>query len=299
MKQNGENTFSPSFVSVGEAEYKAYLKKLGLKDLGENEAILIEIGYHRIGFDSDAKKVYGNFYNLKEGDTILGESEDGDKISLQIKKVTQERPMGLEDNRDDMGYFVVSDQWMDQTKYGNYNLMYLRAEDADTLETKLEEVLKKGEYDYYIGNLEESRRHQNAQVLVIEIFLYGFITVITLIGVTNIFNTITGNVNLRRRELAMLRSVGMTQKEFRGMIRLESIFYGAKALFLGLPIGTILSFLIYKTFNDTMEMSFQIPWKIYLISIIFTMAIVGLTMYYSFSKIKNENIMETIRKETI
>lgn len=299
MKQNGENTFSPSFVSVGEAEYKAYLKKLGLKDLGENGAVLIEVGYHRIGFDSNAKKVYGNFYNLKEGDTVVGESEDGDKISLQIKKVTQERPMGLEENRDDMGYFVVSDQWMDQTKYGNYNLMYLRAEDVDTLETKLEEVLKKGEYDYYIGNLEESRRQQNAQVLVIEIFLYGFITVITLIGVTNIFNTITGNVNLRRRELAMLRSVGMTQKEFRGMIRLESIFYGAKALFLGLPIGTILSFLIYKTFNDTMEMSFQIPWKIYLISIIFTMAIVGLTMYYSFSKIKNENIMETIRKETI
>lgn len=299
IEQNGENAFQSYIVSVGEAEYQDYLKKLGIKDLGEKEAILIEMGYHRIGFDSDAKKVYGNFYNLKEGDTVVGKSEDGDEISLKIKKITQERPMGLEENRDDVGYFVVSDRWMDQIEYGNFNTMYLRAEDADTLEIKIEEVLKKGEYDYYIGNLEESMRQENAEVLVIEIFLYGFITVITLIGVTNIFNTITGNVNLRRRELAMLRSVGMTQKEFQGMIRLESIFYGAKALLLGLPIGTILSFFIYKIFNDNMEMSFQIPWKIYLLSIIFTMAIVGLTMYYSFSKIKNENIMETIRKETI
>ncbi len=48
---------------------------------------------------------------------------------------------------------------------------------------------------------------------LIAIFLYGFIIVISLIGITNIFNTITTNMELRKQEFAMLKSIGMTSKE--------------------------------------------------------------------------------------
>ncbi len=65
--------------------------------------------------------------------------------------------------------------------------------------------------------------------MVIAIFLYGFIIVISLIGVTNIFNTITTNMELRQKEFANLKSIGMTKKEFNRMIRLESFLYGSKS----------------------------------------------------------------------
>ena len=139
----------------------------------ENGAILVEMGYHRIFLGSGKqKKVYGNFYNLKEGDELIGESEDGEKISLNIQKITQEKPMGLEENKyDDEGYLIISDRRMDQIKYGGFNSMYIKAEDPDVQEAEIEEIIKKGEFSYYyIGNLEESARQANSEALVIEIF---------------------------------------------------------------------------------------------------------------------------------
>ena len=83
---------------------------------------------------------------------------------------------------------------------------------------------------------------------LIAIFLYGFIIVISLIGITNIFNTITTNMELRKQEFAMLKSIGMTTKEFNRMIRLESIMYGTKSLLIGIPLGILGSYGIYKAF---------------------------------------------------
>lgn len=98
---------------------------------------------------------------------------------------------------------------------------------------------------YNIDNKEENVRIMNNLFTLIAIFLYGFIIVISLIGITNIFNTITTNMELRKQEFAMLKSIGMTSKEFTRMIRLESLFIGIKSLLFGILIGIILSYLIY------------------------------------------------------
>ena len=136
-------------------------------------------------------------------------------------------------------------------------------------------------------------------IIWISVFLYGFIIVITLIGVTNIFNTITTNMNLRSKEFAMLKSIGMTKKEFNRMINLESIFYGVKSLLIGNVLGVGLSYFIYKTVADAMDFGFQLPIKSIIISIVFVMIVVSIIMRYSLKKINKQNIIETIRKENI
>ena len=148
-------------------------------------------------------------------------------------------------------------------------------------------------------NLEESVRAENAVVLVISIFLYGFIGVITLIGITNIFNTITTNMNLRKKEFAMLKSIGMTKKEFNRMIRLESIFYGVKSLVIGIPIGLVLSYGMYTVFRNSMEMNYILPYKSIIVAVIFVAVVIGIIMKYSMSKINKQNIIETIRNDNI
>lgn len=113
----------------------------------------------------------------------------------------------------------------------------------DKLQDELDSYLN-GE-SYNIDNKEENVRIMNNLFTLIAIFLYGFIIVISLIGITNIFNTITTNMELRKQEFAMLKSIGMTSKEFKRMIRLESLFMGIKSLLFGILIGIILSYLIY------------------------------------------------------
>lgn len=136
-------------------------------------------------------------------------------------------------------------------------------------------------------------------ILVVSIFLYGFIAVITLIGITNIFNTITTNMNLRKKEFAMLKSVGMTSKEFTRMIRLENIFYGIKALIFSIPIGIGVSYLIYNAFLNSLSMSYVPPIKAIIISVIFVFVIIGIIMKFAINKINKQNIIDTIRNDNI
>lgn len=152
----------------------------------------------------------------------------------------------------------------------------------------------------YIYDYEETVRQFNAVMLIVGIFVYGFIGVISLIGLTNIFNTISTNMQLRSKEFASLKSIGMTKKEFNRMIRLESLMYGIKSLLIGIPLGIAGVFAIFSAFsNGNVPMSFVFPWKAILISIAAVFIVVWLIMKYSISKVNKQNIIETIRNDNI
>ena len=148
-------------------------------------------------------------------------------------------------------------------------------------------------------NVEKTANMYNAMTLVISIFAYGFIIVISLIGVTNIFNTITTNMRLRSKEFAMLKSIGMTKREFNRMIRLESLFYGVKSLIIGIPLGLLAGLGIFKAFSINLATDFVVPYSAVAISIVFVFAVVWLIMRFSISKVQKQNIIETIRNDNI
>src|SRR5690625_6887960 len=96
----------------------------------------------------------------------------------------------------------------------------------------------------HVINHHKIRQEEAQIILLISVFTYGFIALITAISVANIFNTISTSISLRKREFGMLKSVGMTPKGFNKMMNYESIFYGIKALLYGLPFSIILMFQI-------------------------------------------------------
>ena len=146
--------------------------------------------------------------------------------------------------------------------------------------------------------MEKEVKRENSMILVIKIFLYGFISVITLIGVTNIFNTITSNMELRQKEFAMLKSVGMTKKEFNRMINLETVFYGTKSLIYGITLGMIGTYFIYRAFKNNIT-TFAFPGIAIAISVVAVFILIFVIMKYSVRKINKQNTIETIRKENI
>lgn len=150
-----------------------------------------------------------------------------------------------------------------------------------------------------IYDLNDQKEMMNAVVLIIAIFAYGFIIVISLIGITNVFNTINTNMRLRSKEFAMLKSIGMTKKEFNRMIRLESLFYGLKSLLIGVPLGLLGGYAIFKATGNTIMLDYSFPTMAVLISIVFVFFVVWLIMKISISKVNKQNIIETIRNDNI
>ena len=151
----------------------------------------------------------------------------------------------------------------------------------------------------YYEDTEKLTRVLKNIILLAEILTYGFIIIVSLIGVTNIFNTITTNVALRAKEFAILKSVGMTNKEFNRMIRLESIMYSTRALMIGIPIGLLVSYGISQLFDAAAtDFGWIFPWSAIIISIVSVAILVAGVMRYSVRAIKKQNIIETIRKES-
>ena len=154
--------------------------------------------------------------------------------------------------------------------------------------------------DHSLLNLSTGVDLFRSGIFVADVFTYFFVIMISLIAVANVFNTISTNIKLRRRELAMLRSVGMSERGFHKMMNFECLFYGMRTLLFGIPIAGLLSWLIYKgmmTVEKLDHFPFIFPWGSMAISVLGVLCVVFITMLYSIDKIKKENIIDALRDD--
>lgn len=189
-------------------------------------------------------------------------------------------------------YDSISDS---STHYTQFNIISDNTNNIDKLTKELD---KYSNVNY--TNIKESMKQANNLILVVKILMYGFISLVTLIGVTSVFNTISTSMALRKREFAVLRSIGLTNRGFNKILFFESLFFGMKSLIFAIPVSIGVTVLIHYALADMMSIStIIIPWKYIIISIVSVFVIVLLTMMYSTSKIKKHNIIEQIREENI
>lgn len=302
---NPESSFYSDIMylyALNDECYNNYIKELGLQyDDIKDKAILYDTRVMRVQEDNKIRRFDCNLLNVNEGDYIdygtLDEKHDlhiDGKIQIGVR--TTKLPMDSIFADNTAPVLIVSNEFMKKFDY-TVDIMYIDAKDPYELQNEIANI----DYDNNgnIYNFEEQARADNNMSLIISIFLYGFIAVISVIGITNIFNTVTTNMALRNREFAILKSIGMTSKEFKRMINYESFIYGIKALIFGLPVGVLLSYVIYNITGTVYETEYHLPISAIIISIIFVFVIIFITMQYSARKTKNQNIIETIRKENI
>lgn len=244
--------------------------------------------------------------------TVHGNDDEGNALitgKLKVSSVFDKIPESIEyvtgDGTTFGGSLIIGEQGVISPQIGEHGCditLYANTSNHTSLTNRIESMSGTGDSESYISifDYEEIVRQFNAVMLIVGIFVYGFIGVISLIGLTNIFNTISTNMQLRSKEFASLKSIGMTKKEFNRMIRLESLMYGIKSLLIGIPLGIAGVFAIFSAFsNGNVPMSFVFPWKAILISIAAVIIVVWLIMKYSISKVNKQNIIETIRNDNI
>ncbi len=130
---------------------------------------------------------------------------------------------------------------------------------------------------------------------LITIFLYGFVGMLSLIGLTSVISAISANVQLRAREFAVLKSVGMTERSVRRMLALESVMSALKALLYGLPLGSLAMYLTYMalTQRDGFQFYYPLPLLFEAIAGVFVIALI--VTQYAAGKLRGRNIMDAIR----
>lgn len=293
-----ENAYT-NILTINDEQYKEYIKKLGLTyEEIKDKVILIDNVVVSINENNDGKQKTVSkrirAFDYNEKDIITCMNIDNKEFKIEAGIVTDVLPFGIEKAEDYM--LIISNEMYDKYFNNNNISVYYDANDPEKLQDELD-ILLNG-YDYIVNNVAENAQIMEKLYTLVGIFLYGFIIVITLIGVTNVFNIITTNMELRRPEFAMLKSVGMTNKEFNRMIRLETVFMGIKSLIFSIPIGIVLSYSIYKPLaNGTIK--FELPVTAIIIAIVAVFLLIACIMKYSMSKINKQNTIETIRNENI
>ena len=320
-KSGGLQEAALTIIALDEEAYKKVIKPTGkTPEQLKGKAVIVNSTRKTVYDDVDSSN-YTTYYEpfLKEpiGLTLNGRMDglefddidyDGDRGEISIE-------IGAELTSDDLPqakYFInlyqrsgaiimQIDDYMDTVEnWYTYGEMFIDSTDSVRLEAEIGDM-GFDEY-FYVENIDSYVKNMKAIMLVVRIFVYGFIFIITLIGITNIFNTVASNMRFRQKELAMLRSVGMTNREFNGMIILESLFCSAKALLIGLPLGLALGwtmcFLVSKM-PGAQGFIYYFPLVEAILSIIAVMLIIGSIMLYSVSKIRKQNIIETIRNDNI
>lgn len=226
------------------------------------------------------------------------------KKPIVIGEIRDEVPPGL-DNESQAGLLIMYPAGALETVCPaelrkkimvDYSMSFC-AENPSRAAEEMEDIMDGEGDDGFVNNIAEQIKMNRALMLILNIFSFGFILLISLIAVANVFNTISTNVFLRRREFAMLRSVGMTQKSFRGMMNFECLLYGVKGLIYGLPVAVGVTVLIWRAMSSEIAMKFYIPWHSVAIAVGSVFLVVFATMLYSTSKIKKDNVVETLKEE--
>ena len=302
-KENGVYDINAYITTLDDKELARYCEELRIDELKDNEFIFVNHLNLLQSYQIETK-----IADFKDGEnatfTVHGESDQ--TREMQIAKVTDKYPSFLEsDGLNINATIIVNENGFEniasmEENYYSTETVYIEAENVAEIEKQVLALQEEyGTLESEALNIAESMQLQKNLVLVINIFLYGFIVLISAIGIANIFNTISTNVLLRRREFANLKSIGMTDKQFKRMLNLECVFYGTKALLYGLPISILICFLINRGFGNAITFIFTLPWSSIIISILAVYIIVFATMIYSSRKVKKENIIDVIRDDNI
>ncbi|MCL2365284.1 MAG: ABC transporter permease [Defluviitaleaceae bacterium] len=186
---------------------------------------------------------------------------------------------------------------------------YAQTADPSGFHTHMDDVFARmlsiGDVPWYQGgdimlgtrNLAAEEASDRAVVQLVRVFAYGFVGMLTLIGLTNVISTLSANIRARAREFAVLQSVGMTSGGLYKMFNLESILCSLKSLAIGLPLGIVASFFIHRMVIRGVDFAHIFPWLPIAQSIAAVFLITWMVMRYTAAQLRKNNIIETINAQ--
>ena len=291
--------FSISNIKLSEGKFDRKTAK------AENGVILVRYSYQ----ESLAKKGKVVLSNYKVGDTlnctITSYDSDGKEsekeVKLKILAITDEILTGNNQYPETSFGVVAYDDLIPSLGItddeSSSNLYYVATNQEKSTRDEVKKVAEENNLSV-MDSIDEAQKLEQT-MNVMKIFVYGFIVVISLVSVTNIVNTISTNINLRKREFAVIKSIGVTPQGFKKMIYMESILYGILSLLYGIPIGICMNVLMNKILEGVITVQTLIPYKAILICVVAIFIITFIASYIPLKKISKENIIDNIRQESI
>ncbi len=317
LKENGivdHASYQPyvTIIRVDEESFRTYCKqeKIDVDQVygTKNGAVVLNRFETRSNYSVKQMPIF-SFKGGEKIECYKNMDEKRGMFSFTVAATAVGRPMGIERYPDSVDKNLIVllpdrnfDAMMKETNeevFGTSNI-YISTKEETVVEKELTTILREKKIkkeDYCLDNVAKNQKETRQLLYAVSIFAYGFIILMSLICCANMCNTISTSIALRRTEFAMLRSVGMTPKSFRKMIRFESLWYGVKAMLYGLPISSVIAYGLYLYVGERFTVSYFLPWYIYGLVVVLVFGVIGIVMFWSSKKVRNDNIVDGLRME--
>lgn len=308
-------------VALADEEFEEFASSQGIDvyhymQEGTNDVLFYD---NYTFFNVDSKR-YEKIHTLNgEGISLQmlpqAEVKDDEKIKVEdivsrsgdlvLKERVEEMPEYVEDSQTFCTIFIPESKKELIRQEGSYNISgftsyyQIHSSNYKSSYQDLKEKMEKRGMDWgrLINEAQRFERDRGIRI-ALRILSFGFITLISLIAAVNVFNTISTNIMLRKREFAMLKSMGMNMRSMKKMMNYECLIYGFRSIFYGVILSLLISFAMFMVLSQGAAIEFAQPWGGIMISVLWVFAVVFATMLYSMSKIKKQNIIDELKKDS-
>lgn len=303
-------------IGLEDNDYDDYIKVIGLKD--ETKTILYNLTSQ---YNEETKDYsYYQWFNNSMEDIKICSVSPKNQIqncyyTFSDFYLTQEMfdnsfhmptiVLRMRQYDDFISRFVSLNEDVNKIKFANNAHVGINSKKFVKIDKQLNDLIEQYKnIDLEISYNSASMDNYDSYIVIVTIrfVLYSVLIFIVIISLTNIINTLNTSLSLRETEFSVLRSIGLSKKGLNNMIKQESLFLGIRTLVCAIPISTIFvifQMLLSKNISENNKMMIDFPINTYIISVFGILIIILIMQKYSLNKIKNKNIMDSIRNESI
>ncbi|MCL2575044.1 MAG: ABC transporter permease [Defluviitaleaceae bacterium] len=272
----------------------AYTEIVELAGVPYGSNVLVNV---RLNIDTNGVFTQERLFDFEDGDVIRKYSLEGEFVEeITVHGQVLELPRHLYFLAEGVKTIVMPDGdiWMYQWNINTAEPEGFASFARDVFESHY--IL--GEYEEFTEmDWTEGFLLMQAIVSTISTSIAIFSTMLALLGLTNVISTIVTSIQMRKREFAVLTSIGMDKKGLRNMLALESILSSARALLFGLPLGFAAAYVVYLSVepSNPVGMAFYPPFMAMAICTVAVFAVTFVIMQAAIGGIKKDSVIDTIR----
>ncbi len=288
-----DKTFSNFLAQFDDIDTDEYLDSNNPKAIGVTHVMVYDKKTNRLS----KKEIFNENNRIDQIKEIIS----GEKINLNVGTYVDKSPEEI--------FATVNRPTVIMSKSASKNIVnkvqnkafsgraIFKSQNNDETYKAIEQVCEEKGYDKdKLDNLQQKREDAQSTLTLLKVFSYGFILLMAIVAIANVFNTVSANFELRRMEFATLRALGMTNGEFRRMLYFECLIMTAKTLIYGIPLAIIGLFIVFKMVRISVITGYILPLGSIILSVVCVFAVMIVVILYAISKLNDEDPAAVLKK---
>jgi len=320
VQRDGRYRVPCVLVGMEPEAYNDCLREAGVEPSSESSAILVNsVVKDPSARDGEAMQKTIPYLNLLQGhqmeltekhlDSVQGDYE----FKVDVVAVLSSMPeIGL-----DLSFYIlpvivpmeeyysIIGNFGDEMKVYNYrnyvNYVVLSGMDEE-IQGEAERICSAwlGSSDFTTSSKTERMRNRGRMIRAIMFIVCSLAALFGIVGISSVLSAILNNLSQRRREFAMLRSVGVDEKGIRWLLGMEGFLLSVRPIMIGLPL-LVISCIVecYMMGVAVTEFLSAFPmWALVMYIVLVLFVINGIYILAS-KKIRDDVIVEAIKDDTV